>query len=105
MLCHPKDPNALIPNGISHWDVSTIKLGKKYVTEDFVTLSLSVADATVHTIQIKNLLQNILSDTSVLSYNQKSGYTDDVVECSLKASNQFCAAYGKEQVKLGKVPI
>lgn len=105
VLCHPKDPNALIPNGISHWDVSTIKLGKKYVTEDFVTLSLSVADATVHTIQIKNLLQNILSDTSVLSYNQKSGYTDDVVECSLKASNQFCAAYGKEQVKLGKVPI
>lgn len=104
VLCHPKEPNALIPNGISNWDVSTVKLGKTQVTEDYVTLSLSVADATVHTIQIKNLLQNILSSTSVLTYNQTLGYTNDVVECSLKTSNQFCSAYGQEQVKLGKVP-
>ncbi|CUM55078.1 unnamed protein product [Debaryomyces tyrocola] len=105
VLCHPKEPNALIPNGISNWDVSTIKLGKKYVTEDFLTLSLSVADATVHTIQIKNLLQNVLSDTSALSHNQTLGYTNDVVECSLKTSNQFCNTYGQEQLKLGKVPV
>lgn len=60
VMCHPKEPNVLIPNGISNWDVSGNKLSKKYITEDFVTVSFSVADATVHVNKIKNLLQNVL---------------------------------------------
>lgn len=100
--CHPKDPNALIPNGISSWNLNPLKLGRKTEIEDYVTLSLSVADASVHTIYIKNLLKLVLAHTSLLSHNKTVGYNNDVVLCSLKSSGDFCADYGKEQEKLGK---
>lgn len=101
-ICHPREPNALIPNGISSWNTINYNLGRKQMFEDYAVISLSVADATDHKIYVKNLLHTILGETSILSPNKESGYTDDLVSCSLKYSEKFCAAYGDEVFKVGK---
>lgn len=110
--CAKKDPNALIPNGISSWVARQAKVRGKdaksrsvKVVDDYMTLTLSVADASVHTVHIKNLLRTLLDETSLFSYDNDLGYTNDVVDCSIKTSIEFCAGYGEEQRKLGKTLV
>lgn len=104
--CARKDPNALIPNGISSWVAKDTvgSNGKGNGIEDWLTLSLSVADASVHTVHIKNLLSSLIEHTSFMNFNKTLGYTNDIVDCSLKSSVNFCSVYGDEQKKLGKTP-
>lgn len=110
--CAKKDPNALIPNGISSWVARQAKVRGKdarsrslKVVDDYMTLTLSVADASVHTVHIKNLLRTLLDATSLFSYDHDLGYTNDVVDCSIKTSVEFCKSYGEEQRKLGKTLV
>ena len=72
-LENPKDvcigSNILIPNGISSWNIKSIKENSKtgfFEADDYMTLSLSISDFTVHTINIKGLLNQILN------FNDKS---------------------------------
>lgn len=96
-ICQPREPDALIPNGISSWDVNSHIVGLKQVHEDYITLTLSAGDAVDHKIHIKNLLKVMLGQTSLLSSKKENGYNDDLVMCSLKYSIDFCAAYGKAE--------
>ncbi|RLV96098.1 Beta-mannosyltransferase 8 [Spathaspora sp. JA1] len=64
-LLNPTDlclnANILIPNGISSWKVNSLKEEKdKWKAEDYLTLSLSISDFTVHKINIHGLLQTLL---------------------------------------------
>ena len=98
-VCQSREPDALIPNGISSWDVNSHMSGLEQVHEDYITLILSAGDAVDHKIHIKNLLKAIIGQTSLLSSKEENGYNDDLVLCSLRYSKDFCAAYGKEQLK------
>lgn len=98
-ICQPREPDALIPNGISSWDVNSHMSGLEQVHEDYITLTLSAGDAVDHKVHIKNLLKVILGQTSLLSSKEEYGYNDDLVSCSIKYSKDYCAAYGKEMIK------
>lgn len=96
ILCASRDPNALIPNGISGW--------KFYKDSDYLTLSLSVADATNHIIHIKDLLVNVLKSTNALKLEPNSGYNEVIVDCAMDSSDAFCKDFGREMVLANKVP-
>ncbi|KAK6458116.1 uncharacterized protein RJT20DRAFT_126039 [Scheffersomyces xylosifermentans] len=91
-LCRYNDPDALIPNGISAWET----LGD----DDYMTLTLSVADDSVHVIHIRNLLQKVKHLAK--SEDPQRGFDENAVECTLKKSAQFCRSYGNEQKKLAE---
>ncbi|CAH6719005.1 beta-mannosyltransferase 6 [[Candida] jaroonii] len=92
--CASKDANVLISNGISNWEMKN--------GQDFLTLSLSVADATNNIIHIKNLLSHVIFRTSILTEDTGFGYDEVVVNCALDESTKFCKNYGMEMKKLGK---
>ena len=96
ILCASRDPNALISNGISSWEFDAKE-------NDYMTLTLSVADATNHMIVIKNLLSRLITDTSLLRYDVL-GYNEDVVNSAMAESGRFCKLYGDEMRRLNKVP-
>lgn len=100
LLCHPKEPNALIPNGISSWEVTDLSLRKKQVIDDHLVLTVSIADATTNLVKIKGLLAAITQEFSLGSESYNN--SEDIVKCALKSSSDLCAAYGQEQAKLGK---
>ncbi|KAK6198192.1 uncharacterized protein RJT21DRAFT_55641 [Scheffersomyces amazonensis] len=116
--------SVLIPNGISGWTIKTIEHeddASKWKFDDYLTLSLSVSDYTVHTINIKGLLREILQlDTLFLSpkidqssiehelripnsisdANEEMGFNNDNVVCALHSSVKFCSDYAIEQEKI-----
>lgn len=96
ILCASRDPNALISNGISGWQYQD--------GVDYLTLSLSVADATNHIIHIKNLMNTLLQVSSILKTDASVGFNDDIIDCALKESGDFCKKYGEEMKKLDKTP-
>lgn len=96
ILCASRDPNALIPNGISGWEF--------HGDQDYMTLTLSVADATNHVIHLKGVLKALLSSTDILKVDSNYGFNDVVVDCAMDLSNTFCKNYGKEMLSAGKVP-
>ncbi|KAG7662706.1 uncharacterized protein J8A68_003765 [[Candida] subhashii] len=64
-LLNPSDlcghVNVLIPNGISSWTIQSLEKNKDtWKSDDYLTLSLSMSDATVHKINIKGLFQSII---------------------------------------------
>lgn len=131
-LMNPKDlcqgSNVLIPNGISSWSVKSFTKDEKWTSEDYMTLSLSISDFTVHKIDIKGLLNEILQDKSlfippsadeIIRVNRKAltlpkaqdvinpnkskyliGFNNDNVICGLQSSTEFCSKYGVEFQKL-----
>lgn len=122
-LC--KGTNALIPNGISKWD---IEIGKTDETElridDEVCLTISISDSTIDAVWMKGLLKALIAvpDNSLfltssneldevtkkrLRLPQSSdsdlgdlGYNNDNLVCAMQASKKFCGKYGKEREKI-----
>ncbi|KAG2733282.1 hypothetical protein G9P44_004272 [Scheffersomyces stipitis] len=88
--CTKYEADVLIPNGISYWE--------KHGDDDYLSLTLSVADDSVHVIQIKNLLQQVKDMTK--TENSNLGYHENSIECAIKMSEDFCKKYGNEQKKL-----
>lgn len=89
-LERPKDvcigSNVLIPNGISSWNIQSIKENFDtgfFDAEDYLTLSLSISDVTVHTINIKGLLGQILKLNDKSLFLQAEKNTDES-EASVK---------------------
>lgn len=127
-LCH--GTNVLIPNGISSWLVVLAGEGDgTFVVDDVVTLSLSISDFTVHKINIKGLLNLMLSmeanslfltpqgsdmkrllipnpkivhDPEKVDSQWLTGFNNDNVACAMLSSTEFCAAYGYEQDQVYK---
>lgn len=101
--------NVLIPNGIASWVVDLATDEAAGWPNDVLTLSLSVSDISVEIINIKNLLAEIIKFSDVFhdqslakpyipsstTSSKLIGYNNDNVKCTLRASEQFCAAYGK----------
>ncbi|EGW33507.1 uncharacterized protein SPAPADRAFT_137593 [Spathaspora passalidarum NRRL Y-27907] len=59
-LC--SNANILIPNGVSSWTVTSLTAkNNKWRSNDYLTLSLSISDFTVHKINIQGLLQVLLN--------------------------------------------
>lgn len=96
IVCAAKDANVLISNGISAWSYDG--------DVDYLTLSLSVADASNQIIHMKNVLNNLVKHTSILEVNPTQGFNDFAVDCAIKESTQFCKAFGTEMKELGKTP-
>ncbi|KAK6465643.1 hypothetical protein DFJ63DRAFT_27504 [Scheffersomyces coipomensis] len=114
----------LIPNGISSWSIRTTNEGndhdyKSWKFDDYLTLSMSISDFTIHTINIKGLLNQVLSlnslflsqsdqsddsylqiPQSVAGANSKLGFNNDNILCALQSSADFCQAYANEQDRL-----
>lgn len=125
-LMDPKDlcagSNVLIPNGISFWTINSFQSGKKWVSEDYLSLTLSISDFTVHRIEIKGLLNQLLNEKSLFipprtaqlsdselevpntkiinDYKKSGGYNNDNILCGLQSSTEFCKNYGLEQATL-----
>ncbi|CAK7903199.1 beta-mannosyltransferase 2 [[Candida] anglica] len=106
--CQGRDANVLIPNGIAFWSIAHVEgRGTAMKVNDYLTLSVSVADETVQIIHIRNLLDELLSHTTItdkvqpltpmLSEFEENGigFNDDVVDCAMKSSEKFCEVYGK----------
>ena len=98
-VCQSREPDALIPNGISSWDVNSHMSGLEQVHEDYITLILSAGDAVDHKIHIKNLLKAIIGQTSLLSSKEENGYNDDLVLCSLRYSKGFLCCVWKRTIE------
>ncbi|EDK37957.2 hypothetical protein PGUG_02055 [Meyerozyma guilliermondii ATCC 6260] len=92
--CGPRDANVLIPNGLSSW---IAEKGK----EDTLTVTLSVADESVEMVHVKGLLNKLFEETSIIETGQDIPNDNTVLECGVKASNDFCKAYGIAQIDLG----
>ncbi|EGV65856.1 hypothetical protein CANTEDRAFT_101950, partial [Yamadazyma tenuis ATCC 10573] len=102
-LLNPQDvctgPNILIPNGISNWDIIDIEHGDDDF-EDYMTLSLSISDYTVHRINVKGLLKKLIRVNDGHIFNEMvdtenlEGFNNDNVLCALKGSAEFCYQYG-----------
>lgn len=85
--------SVVIPNSISDWVVEG--------DDDYLTLTYSVADSTIENIHIKGLLTALLNakttSSNLLFTPNFSGFDNENVDCAIKASHDFCAAF-KEQV-------
>lgn len=94
--------NVLISNGMSSWNVPevTSKNGK-LVVEDYLTLMLSIGDYTIHTVDIKGLLEQILDVEGPQIFGKTAkpelpGYNDDNLFCAMKKSFDLCSVYRGE---------
>lgn len=87
--------SVLIPNGISQWIVDKDTTGE--VLDDYLTLTLSVSDYTVHRVNIKGLLKELTS-WGVLDYDVMASthHANDNLVCALQSSFEFCTRYGLE---------
>ncbi|ODV77106.1 glycosyltransferase family 91 protein [Suhomyces tanzawaensis NRRL Y-17324] len=125
--------NVLIPNGIATWKAEDLHQDESgyWKVDDQMTLMVSVADFTVHNINIQGLLEQILnfnSPTLVLhadnteqtdegrrelglldpnrfsddAYRATMGYNDDNVQCAIEGSKKFCKVYGQTYKKTFK---
>ena len=57
------DSNVLIPYSVSNWNITSLELdieGGRWVSNDQLTLTLSISDSTVHRLDIRGLFQSIL---------------------------------------------
>lgn len=123
------DSNVLIPYSVSNWNITSLELdreGGKWVSDDQLTVTLSISDSTVHRLDIRGLFQSILdltdhnlfmpihaddigndkwknslqipgSDSHIQDMMQ-FGFNNDNIVCALHASVEFCFEYG---VKFG----
>ncbi|OBA22061.1 hypothetical protein METBIDRAFT_40217 [Metschnikowia bicuspidata var. bicuspidata NRRL YB-4993] len=74
--------NAMIPNGIEFWDLQN----------DIMSVEASVSDKTVERVHLKGVLK-ALEDMNYLEIPGNIGM-ESPVHCALKASADFCKAYG-----------
>jgi len=105
--CAARDPNVLIPNGVSLWEDDPI------TKKDVLGLTLSVADennSILYIYGLKDIVKDLLNkkqqkETEGTSSNNGDGDADvdneQLMKCVLDASIEFCKAYGDEQTKLG----
>ncbi|KAI5954000.1 BMT3 [Candida margitis] len=87
--------SVLIPNGISQWIADKDSSGT--IVDDYLTLTLSVSDYTVHRVNVKGLLKELIN-WGVLNYDVTADphHANDNLVCALQSSFQFCARYGLE---------
>lgn len=96
-------PNIFIPNGISSWVVQETADNE---FNDFCTLTFSLSDYTVHKINIKGLLNEILNINKkqiikeVPNHDKLIGFDNNNLICALKKSTEFCYNYGLEHQKI-----
>lgn len=107
--------NVFIPNGISSWWIKDIKEeAGSFKTDDFMTFSLSLADYTVHNVDVKGLLNAILQlddktlFNSVEKLNEAQGsqakiippsrfyHTNVNIQCAIDKSMDFCKDYSSK---------
>lgn len=119
------DSNVLIPYSVSNWNITSLELdieGGRWVSNDQLTLTLSISDSTVHRLDIRGLFQSILDladrslfipvdrETRVIDEFQNGlqnpgsnplnqdvnllGVNNDNIVCALDASVEFCFEYG-----------
>ncbi|CAI5760504.1 unnamed protein product [Candida verbasci] len=93
LLCAEKDPNVLIPNGISNWEIDS------KTKKDILTLTLSVADENNSLIHIYGLKQMV--EELIEKYDVEKGDHNELMSCVLKYSKEFCKEFGEEQTRLG----
>ena len=100
--CAKRDPNVLIPNGISSWQMDTER------DVDVLSLTLSVADEDnrlLHIYGIKELIDELLANYENMASNSGESNVnlgnEILMDCAVEASKQFCKAYGNEQTRLG----
>lgn len=115
MICGEQYPNALIPNGISDWNLKEVAINDDIKgIQDYLTLSFSVSDSTVDIIHIKGLLNEIfrldyntdiktnrlIGDIDIIkddvSHNwmKNNGFNNINVDCAIRESKNFCYHYG-----------
>ncbi|CCG21507.1 Bmt8 beta-mannosyltransferase [Candida orthopsilosis Co 90-125] len=87
--------SVLIPNGISQWVTDKDSTGA--IVEDYLTLTLSVSDYTVHRVNVKGLLKELIK-WGVLDYDVMANthHSNDNLVCALQSSFEFCTKYGLE---------
>ncbi|ABN66855.2 predicted protein [Scheffersomyces stipitis CBS 6054] len=106
--CPENDGSVMIPNGIASWTLR--ENGEKTNIDDYMTLSYSLADATVEIIHIRGVLKALLGlDSKNQNYKlfEKSsaldaktvGYNNDNIDCALENSKQYCQAFGEKEKK------
>ncbi|KAI5956919.1 BMT3 [Candida jiufengensis] len=92
--CAARDPNVLIPNGISIWEDQS-------GNEDILSLTLSVADennSIIHIYGLKKIVEDLLAHPP----NENEVHDNSkLMKCVLDSSIEFCKAYGDVQTKLG----
>nr|WOG36253.1 uncharacterized protein [Candida metapsilosis] len=92
--CARRDPNVLIPNGISMYEPK----------KDYLSLTLSVADKNdnlVHVSGIKKLVDELDLNWGEYSVSSVAAEKSPLISCVVASSSQFCKDYGLEQDKLG----
>ncbi|KAI5959232.1 BMT3 [Candida theae] len=95
--CGSRDPNVLIPNGVSSWEYD------KTSNQDVLGLTLSVGDVNNSILYIYGL-KSIVEELLAKQVNEQvDGYVNNqqLMTCVLDASKEFCKAYGEEQTRLG----
>lgn len=121
-MCH--GVNALIPNGVSDWLMSSLdKVDGRWVADDKLSIAFSVSDFSVDRVEIKGILTTLLNvpDKSLFlsppgTYQvdmsaflpeldeegnlAKSvvGHTNTNLECALRDGRRFCKKFGESEL-------
>lgn len=97
---HPYDmcgrgASAFIPNGISMWKTISSS-SRPHEFMDSVTMSFSLVDNSVETVEVRGLLKGLLEmKTNPTNMPEKLGYNNNNIECALDRSWKFCGDFGK----------
>lgn len=117
--------NALIPNGISKWDIQfkKDKFGELRVSDE-VRLAISVSDSTLDAVHMKGLFQALIKTPGMNLFadldkpfdeSEKKrlripantgvkkaewGYNNDNLVCAMQDSERFCSQYGHEKIAI-----
>lgn len=89
-VCTEHGQSVFIPNGISSWSIRDFDDATNDFN-DYMTLTFSLSDVTIDSIQLKGVLKQVLA---VLA-PEEGGYDNQNVDAALEESTAFCQEFGK----------
>ncbi|KAG5419850.1 BMT3 [Candida metapsilosis] len=96
--CAARDPSVLIPNGVSSWEYD------RTTKQDILGLTLSVGDennSILYIYGLKDIVKELLKKRDMEQVDGGGVFNQQMMNCVLDASKEFCKAYGEEQDRLG----
>lgn len=104
-LCSDRSTvSVLIPNLISLWTIASKSTHERFMIDDYLALTLSIADSNNVVLHMKGLFSELLAmdvvqDENMQIFKGKSvrearRHSNGNIDCALEQSAQFCAAFG-----------
>ncbi|KAK7679832.1 hypothetical protein QCA50_017158 [Cerrena zonata] len=103
MICGEQYPNALIPNGISDWNLKEVAINDDIKgIQDYLTLSFSGLLNEIFRLDYNTDIKtnrligdiDIIKDDVSHNWMKNNGFNNINVDCAIRESKNFCYDYG-----------